>query len=68
MTRHPDFFDIGGLIQVRLERAREARALPPGAERNQERQIAWFLKRLIENQIQVRYNPPRIASRHQAKN
>jgi len=64
MTRHLEFFDIRGLIPVRVEIVREARALPPGTERNQKRQIARSLKRLIESQIQVRDNPPRRASRH----
>jgi|HubBroStandDraft_6_1064221.scaffolds.fasta_scaffold1778716_1 hypothetical protein len=64
MTRHPEFFDIRGLIQVRLEVVREARALPPGTERNQKRQIALSLKSLIESQIQARDNPPRLARRH----
>ena len=64
MTRHPEFFDIRGLIQVRLEVIREARALSPGTERNKKRQIARSLKRLIESQVQVRDNPPRLVSRH----
>ena len=54
MTLHPEFFDIRGLIQVRGEIVREARALPPGPERNQKRQIARSLKSLIEGQIQAR--------------
>jgi hypothetical protein len=47
MSRHPHLFDIGQLIQARLEFVREARGLPPGTERNQKRQIARALKRLI---------------------
>jgi hypothetical protein len=38
-------FDIGQLIQARLECVREARGLPPGTERNQKRQIARSLKK-----------------------
>ena len=64
MTRHAQFFDIRGLVQVRLETVQEARALRPGVERNQKRQIAQSLKKLIESQIQVRDNPPRRASRY----
>ena len=58
MTRHAQFFDIKGLVQVRLEAVREARALRPGVERNQKRQIAQSLKKLIESQILVRDHPP----------
>jgi hypothetical protein len=47
MSRHPHLFDIGQLIQARFEFLREARALPLGTERNQKRQIACSLKRLI---------------------
>lgn len=64
MTRQAQFFDIRGLVQVRLETVREARALRPGSERNQKRQIAQSLKKLIESQIQVRDHPPRRASRY----
>ena len=64
MTRHAEFFDIRGLVQVRLETVREARALRPGVERNQKRQIAQSLKKLIESQIEVRDHPPRRASRY----
>jgi aspartyl/asparaginyl beta-hydroxylase (cupin superfamily) len=63
MTRHPELFDIRGLVRVRLETIREARALRPGIERNRKRQIAQSLKRLIESQVQVRDNQPRRASR-----
>jgi hypothetical protein len=61
MLPHREPFSV---IQIRLEKAREARALPPGTERNQKRQVAQSLKRLIESQIQMRDNPPRRASRH----
>jgi hypothetical protein len=64
MTRHAQFFDIQGLVQVRLETVQEARALRPGIERNQKRQIAQSLKKLIESQIEVRDNPARRASRY----
>ena len=64
MTRHAEFFDIQGLVQVRLETVREARALRPGVERNQKRQIAQSLKKLIESQIEVRDHPPRRANRY----
>jgi hypothetical protein len=47
MSLHPPLFDISQLIQARLEFVREARGLPPGTERNQKRQIARSLKRLI---------------------
>jgi hypothetical protein len=47
MTRQPYLFDVDSLIQARIEFVREARALPLGAERNQKRQIARSLKRLI---------------------
>jgi hypothetical protein len=57
-------FDIDHLIQARLEFVREARALPPGTERNQKRQVARSLKRLIENQDRVRDNAPRRAGYH----
>lgn len=54
MTRHQHLFDIGNLIQARLEFVQEARALPLGTERNQKRQIARSLKKLVENQTQAR--------------
>ena len=54
MTRHTYLFDMNDLFQARLESVREARALPPGAERNQKRQIARCLKRMFESQIQAR--------------
>jgi hypothetical protein len=63
MTRHSEFFDIGGLVQVRLETLREARSLPPGTARNQKRQIAQSLKGLIQHQMQMRDDPPRRVSR-----
>jgi hypothetical protein len=52
MTRHAYPFDMNDMLQARLESVREARALPPGTERNQKLHIAWFIKRLIESQIQ----------------
>jgi uncharacterized protein (UPF0305 family) len=67
MARHPEFFDIRGLIQVRVEIVREARALPPSTERNQKRQIARSLKRLIDGQIQARNDTHRRAIRHYAE-
>jgi hypothetical protein len=63
MTRHSEFFDIGGLVQVRLETLQEARSLPPGTARNQKRQIAQSLKRLIQHQMGMQDNPPRRVSR-----
>jgi len=63
MAPDPEFFDIRGLIEVRLEAIQEARALRPGIERNQKRQIAQSLKRLIEREIQARDHPARRASR-----
>jgi len=62
MTRHPHLFDIDDLIQARLEFVQEVRALPSGTERNQKRQVARSLKRLIQNQTQARDNSPRLAS------
>jgi hypothetical protein len=50
MTPDPKLFDIDSLIDVRLELLREARALRPGPERNQKRQVARSLKRLIKLQ------------------
>ncbi len=64
MLPHREPFSVRELIQIRLEKAREARALPPGTERNQKWQVAQSLKRLIESQIQMRDNLPRRASRH----
>jgi hypothetical protein len=58
------FFELGQLIHARLEFVQKARALPPGTERNQKRQIAQSLKRLIENQSQGRDNLPRLVSSH----
>jgi hypothetical protein len=52
MPQKPPLFDISQLILARLEFVREARALPPGSERNQKRQIARSLKRLIGSQAQ----------------
>jgi hypothetical protein len=54
MTRHPYLFNIDSLILARTEFVQEARALPPGAERNQKRQIARSLKRLIESPEAIR--------------
>lgn len=59
---HPQVFDLDSLIDVRLELIREARALPPGAERNQKRQVARSLKRLIENQRAAQAIPRRANS------
>jgi len=42
------------MFQARLASVRQARALPPGTERNQKRQIAQSMKRVIESQIQAR--------------
>jgi hypothetical protein len=50
MTQDPNIFDMDSLIDVRLELVREARAMRPGPERNQKRQVARSLKRLIDNQ------------------
>jgi hypothetical protein len=62
MTRHAYPFDMNDMLQARLESVREARALPAGTERNQKLHIAWFIKRLIESQIQERDS--RFVSRH----
>lgn len=47
----PRLFDIDSLIQARLELIRKARALAPGADRNQKRQIARSLKRLSTGRL-----------------
>ena len=54
MARHPHLFDIDSLIEARVDFIQEARALPPGGQRNQKRQIARSLKRLIEGQSEAR--------------
>ena len=55
MTGEPTVFhNLGELIQARSDFVQEARALSPGIEREQKRQIARALKRLIENQHQAR--------------
>jgi hypothetical protein len=54
MARHPILFDMNHLLQAQLQLVREARALRPGSERNQKRQVARALKRLIESQIKAR--------------
>ena len=51
MRQRSHFFDIiDNLAIARKEFVREARTLLPGAERNQKRQIASSLKRLIEGE------------------
>jgi hypothetical protein len=57
-------FDIGQLIQARLECVREARGLPPGTERNQKRQIARSLKRLIASQAPCNPRRPPVRQKH----
>ncbi len=52
MSRH--LFDIDQMILARAEFIREARELPLGAERNQKRQVARSLKRLIQTQAAAR--------------
>jgi hypothetical protein len=54
MTRHPLLFDTDSLILARIEFVQEARALSRGGERDQKRQIARSLKRLIESQRPAR--------------
>lgn len=63
MSQDP-IFDIDSLIQARADLLREARALPPGGERNQKRQIAGSLKRLLQAQIKARDYSLRAASLH----
>jgi hypothetical protein len=46
---HLFLFDINDLRYVRKKSLREARALPPGPERNQKRQVARSLKTLAVN-------------------
>jgi hypothetical protein len=47
------------LIQARVEFVQEARELPPGSERDQKRQIARSLKRMIiEARRPARDYPP----------
>jgi hypothetical protein len=60
MLGQPDLFHIGQLIEARLEFVRAARGLPPGTERNQKRQIARSLKRLISLQARDGSSPPPI--------
>jgi hypothetical protein len=50
MGPHQRLFDPSDLRRVRAEFLREARALPPGDERNEKRQIARGLRKL--NHIQ----------------
>jgi hypothetical protein len=57
MLAHPDLFHVGQLMQARLEFVRDARGLPPGTERNQKRQIARSLKRLISLQARDSSSP-----------
>ena len=52
MTEHTYLSIKIAMFQARLESVQEARALPPGTERNQKRQIARSMKRVIESQIQ----------------
>jgi len=52
------FPELGQLIQARLEFVQEARALPAGTDRNQKRQIARSLKRLMENPSQAMTTRP----------
>jgi hypothetical protein len=60
MPGQPDLFHIGQLMQARLEFVRAARGLLPGTERNQKRQIARSLKRLISLQARDSSSPPPI--------
>jgi hypothetical protein len=53
VTRARLLFDNDHLAQTRSAFLREARALPPGSELNQKRQIARSLKRLLEIQIRT---------------
>jgi hypothetical protein len=57
MPPHPQLFDIGELILARLKFVKAAREMSPGTERNQKRQIALSLKRLIDLQRKVAYAP-----------
>jgi hypothetical protein len=57
---HLSLFDTNHLSQVRVDSLREARALPPGPERNQRRQVARSLKSLADLQSRARdsWDPP----------
>jgi hypothetical protein len=50
MTSSRHVFKTDSLVRSRREFIREAWALPIGSERNQKRQIARSLKRLIDGQ------------------
>jgi hypothetical protein len=50
MGPHHHLFDAADVRRVRAEFLREARALPPGDERNEKRQVARGLKYLIHIQ------------------
>ena len=62
MQRAPRAFKLSHseLIRSRRELVREARALPAGAERNQKRQIALSLRRLIDSQKTALAGLPRL--------
>jgi hypothetical protein len=62
MAQHPHLFDIDSLTEARVEFVQEARALPPGGERNQKLQIARSLKRPIEAQGRARTCSLRLVS------
>jgi hypothetical protein len=56
MTALRRLFDQNSLLMARRVSVRDARAQRPGGpERNQQRQIARSLKRLIESQLQVQH-------------
>jgi hypothetical protein len=63
MTRHIYLFAMDHLLQARVEAVRAARALSPGSERNQKRQIARSLERLIRRHPPLQFT---IASFHAA--
>ena len=56
MPQHPYIFDADSLVQDRSDCLREARALAPGSERNQKRQVARSLKRLLDAQNKMLKN------------
>ena len=64
VAQHPHIFDVYQLMCARLEFLREARALPPGGDRNQKRQVARSLKRLTDSQIEARDRASRAADCH----
>jgi len=45
----PSHYTMAGLVDLRRQILRDARSFPVGAERNQQRQIAISLRRLLKS-------------------